>query len=403
MTERAGPTFVDYGAFDYGDPLARWFVEEGARLESMEALVAATGEQLVAHGIPLYRLSYLQRALHPELLGRGYFWRRGQPMRWQDAPHEMLYQDSYTDSPLPLVFDELRTVRYRLEQLDDPPFPVLRDLKAEGATDYVGMPVIFGSGHVEVLSVTSDQPGGFSRQHLDRMYVLHRLFGLLTEVHNLRLTATNLLDTYVGPDAGARILAGEVRRGDGRTLTAAIWFCDLRGFTVLSDTLPRDSLLDLLNDYFALIEASVTAEDGEILKFVGDGVLAIFQPREGRDVGEACARALVAARAARRDLVPCNETRRDAGKPEIAFGIGLHVGDVMYGNIGGAGRLDFTVIGPAVNLATRIESLSRRLDCSVLASADFAARCGSSLQAQGAHAVPGMERPVDVYAPAERE
>lgn len=392
---------VDYASFDYGDPLARWFVEEAGKAGSMEALVAATGEQLVAHGIPLYRLSYLQRALHPALLGTGYFWRRGKPLQMQAATHAMLQDEEYRDNPLPAVFDQKKTIRVRLER-GEPQFPLLRQLKAEGASDYVAMPVVFTDGHVEALSVTSDRPGGFSRQDLDRMFVLHRLFGLLAEVHNLRRTAVNLLDTYVGHDAGTRILDGKVHRGDGETITAAIWFCDLRGFTALSDRLPRDALLDLLNDYFALVEQAVSDEGGDILKFVGDAMLAVFRP-DAAGVAEACRHALAAAKAARSGLAACNEARTAGGRAAIDFGIGLHVGDVMYGNIGGRQRLDFTVIGPAVNLATRIEGLSRRLECPILASAAFARAADVALEARGAHPVAGVDAPVAVFAPAERE
>jgi adenylate cyclase len=390
---------LDYVNFDFGDEVARWFATEAYRITDTAALVQATGERLVAAGIPLYRLSYFRRALHPEWMGTGYFWRRGKPVEALRAPHSLLLESDYLDNPLPRVYAEKKAFRVRLENAT-PSYPVLRQLQQEGCTDYVVMPVLFGDGHVDALSVTSDAPGGFGRRDLDRMYALHHLFARLVETHSLRDTAITLLDTYVGHDAGEKILQGLIKRGDGDSIRAVLWYCDLRGFTPLSDRLGRQALLDLLNDYFGTMSQAVTAEGGTVLKFIGDAMLAIFPVAAGADESAVCGRALAAARAAVAAAGDLNDRRRGEGAPAIDFGLALHLGEVMYGNIGAPDRLDFTVIGPAVNLVTRIEALSRPLAAPILLSEDVAAKVAAPVRSLGRQVLKGVERAHEVFVPA---
>ena len=219
------------------------------------------------------------------------------------------------------------------------------------------------------------------------------------EVQALRFTARTLLDTYVGRQAGARVLDGAIRRGMGETIRAIIWLCDLRGFTSLSEQMPRDELIELLNEYFGSMCAALDANGGEVLKFIGDALLAIFPILDDDDQPSVCARALAAAENAQAALAAVNAARADAGEARIEYGIALHVGDVMYGNIGGENRLDFTVIGPAVNLAARIEGLCRDLGRPVLLSASFVAASGLAAQHLGAFALKGLSAPQQIYAP----
>ncbi|MDP6814260.1 MAG: adenylate/guanylate cyclase domain-containing protein [Alphaproteobacteria bacterium] len=354
------------------------------------------GEQLHAGGIPLYRLSYIQRTLHPEFIGYGFFWRRGHGVDKVRAPISIEDQSEYRDNPLPAVFEHGKTVRVRLEREADPQAPLLRQLQAEGATDYVALPVIFTDGRIDGLSVTSDAPGGFSRQDLDRMFALQFMFARIVEIHNLRATATNLLDTYVGHDAGARILDGAIHRGDGETIRAVIWYCDLRGFTGLSDHLPRDDLIGMLNDFFACMAGPVEAAGGQVLKFVGDAMLAIF--RIGADDEKTVAgTALDAAHQAVGAAERLNRQRQADGKPNLDFGLALHIGDVMYGNIGAPSRLDFTVIGPAVNLAARLQAQSRDIGHAILCSAEIAALRPGRVVSCGPHRMKGMAAAVEVF------
>src|SRR5205814_6238898 len=204
-----------------------------------------------------------QLTLHPEFQGRGYFWRRGKGVETGVRLHGDNQDGEYRDNPLPVVCEQHKTVRVRLDRVE-PEAPILRQLKDEGATDYVALPLLFINGHVDSLSVVSDKPGGFSMNDLDRMFLLQFAFTRIVEVHSLRDTAANLLDAYVGRAAGQRILAGEVKRGGGQTIEAVIWYCDLRGFTRASDRLTRDVVIALLNDYFSAMGEAVTEAGGEI-------------------------------------------------------------------------------------------------------------------------------------------
>jgi len=194
------------------------------------------------------------------------------------------------------------------------------------------------------------------------------------------------------------VLDGAIKRGMGETIRAAIWFCDLRGFTALSEELAGDAVIDLLNDYFDVVTAAIEGADGEILKFIGDAVLATFAPNEGEDEAAAAGRALTAARAAVTALAERNAERAAAGKPEIGLGIALHFGDVHYGNVGGANRLDFTVIGPAVNLSSRIEALTREVGRTVLVSQGFANLHGGDFETVGEFALKGLRAKQTVFA-----
>jgi adenylate cyclase len=385
----------------YSDPVARWFVTEAYRITDTAELVAAAGEQLVLAGIPLYRLAYFQITLHPEFAGKGYVWRRGKGVEVGIRAHADDRSDKqdaeYRDNPLPVVFERQKTVRVRLQQVE-PEAPLLKELKAEGATDYVALPLIFSTGHVDALSVVSDHPDGFSMTDLDRMFLLQFAFTRIVETHSLRDTAVNLLNAYVGRAAGERILAGEVRRGEGQTIEAVIWYCDLRGFTRASDALPRDTIIALLNDYFDAMGAIVTDAGGEILKFMGDGMLAIFAVPTGGEAAETARRASRAAASVSDAMLVLNRIRSAAGEPTVRFGLALHIGEVMFGNIGASQRLDFTVIGPAVNHAARLEKLCGPLDRPVILSAAMAGLLPEGeVQPLGRHELKDIDEPQAIY------
>lgn len=384
----------------YADPLARWFVTEAYKIADTGKLVAAAGEQLVEAGIPLYRLAYFQLTLHPELDGHAYLWRRGQAVQVRAAPAGLKERPEFRDNPMAIVYRQRKTLRVRLESVE-PEAPVLRQFKEEGATDYVALPLLFGNGHVDGLSVISDKPGGFSMADLDRMFLLQFAFTRIVESHALRDTAANLLDAYVGRAAGRRILAGEIRRGGGQTIEAVIWYCDLRGFTRASDSLPRDAVIALLNDYFDTMGNIVTGAGGEILKFMGDGMLAMFPVAAPSQRAAVARRAAAAASSVADAITVLNRIREAAGEPPVRFGLALHIGEVMFGNIGASNRLDFTVIGPAVNYAARLEKLCGALARPILFSAEIAALLpqGAALPA-GRHNLKDIAEPQLVFSPA---
>ncbi len=383
--------------------ITAWLLgEEVRRLPNGPAVLGALGPRLCADGLPLARASFHVRTLHPELYGLGFYWYRGQDdIRIFQAPHGVRDTDLYQRSPMRLIFDEAAPeLRQSLEQDDDAfSFPLYADLKAEGFTDYLALPITFTDGKTHGTTWTSDRKGGFSEGDVALIRSVLPALSLLIEIHLNRRIAINLLDAYVGRQAGERILAGQITRGSGETIPAAIWFSDLRGFTAMSETEDRDKLLELLNRYFDALAGPVVERGGEILKFIGDAVLAIFPL--ARD--DACRQALEAALDAEKALSAVSAEREAEGKPALACGIALHVGEVMYGNIGSVSRLDFTVIGPAVNLASRIEGLCKSLGPNILLSDGFAARCGGEtpLRSLGRHHLRDVVREVELFTPED--
>ena len=386
------------------DPAAiiDWLLgSEARRLPKGPAVLKALCLRLNAAGLPLARASLHVRTLHPQLFGVGYYWHRGRDdIALFEAKHGVRDQDIYKQSPIRLIFERLTDeVRQSLELPNEAfEFPRYAEIKAEGMTEYMILPLNFSDGKIHATTWSTDRAGGFTDEQVALIKAILPAFGLLIEIHLTRRIAINLLDTYVGRHAGERILSGQITRGSGETIPAAIWFSDLRGFTQISERRSRDELLALLNQYFDCLAQAVTERGGEILKFIGDAVLAIF-PLSDED---ACAKALEAAFEAQASLDALNAEREREGEPALAFGIALHAGEVMYGNIGSQSRLDFTVIGPAVNLASRIEGLCPDLGADILLSRAFADRLGGRvpLERLGGHLLKGIEGEVDVFRPS---
>ena len=378
-----------------------WVLREGRHAPSIQQLMDRFCHRLMAAGVPLLRVVCAVPLLHPQIRTIAFFWRRNaENVEVSTRAHGTETSTEYLTSPFAtLIEDGADGLRYRLEQMSPPwPYPVFEDLRQQGATDYVAMTVLFAGGRRNVLSFTTDQLGGFSTADLALVDAVLPALGAVLETLVLRRLATTVLDTYVGQQTGARILSGDIRRGTGANVRAVLWYCDLRGFTPLADRLPQEELIALLNGYFEIMGGAVESKGGEILKFIGDAMLAIF-PLEKDDVSgaSACTKALEAADDALKAMNARNAERAAWGQPTLRCGIALHIGEVMYGNIGSANRLDFTVIGPAVNLVSRIEGLCNRLDRNVLTSAEFAAACGSRLMSVGWHPVKGLNHPIEVY------
>jgi adenylate cyclase len=267
-------------------------------------------------------------------------------------------------------------------------FPVLYDLRDEGVTDYVVSPLHFTNGEFHTASWATRQPGGFSDADIALIDAIVPPLTRVAEIRAYYRVAGNLLATYVGKNAGERVLAGRIRRGDTEDIHAAIWLSDMRGFTRLADRMPAPALVDLLNRYFDCQVPAIADQGGEVLKFMGDGLLAIFPTGHGANTGKVCSAALKAAHAARAKVAALEATEGDG--VGVRFGLALHLGDVLYGNIGSGNRLDFTCIGPAVNLAARLEKLAGRLGRTVLASQEFARNCHGDLVPIGKFAIAGF-------------
>jgi adenylate cyclase len=279
-------------------------------------------------------------------------------------------------------------------------YEVIRSLESDGFTDYVAIPFQFLSGEVHVATFATRAPEGFDERHIAAMMRLCRPLSRLAEILALRRTATNLLDAYVGRNAGSRIFAGNIRRGDVERLQAIVWFSDLRGFTAMSGEVSAEKLVATLNDVFDCQVPAIQRNGGEVLKFIGDGLLAIF-PMGSEGVGpeERCEAALRAVDQAFVALAELNAKRRELTEAPLSIGLALHAGEVAYGNIGGGGRLDFTCIGPVVNVASRMEGLTSKLGRRFVVSAEVAKLSRRPLVSLGKHELKGVALAEEVFAP----
>ena len=377
-------------------PVARWLMTDGRRIVGSNDFLEGFAFCLRQAGIDVTRITTGVPILHPQIFSFSGLWQLGKGVSERLYRADGSQSASLENSPIKIAYDG-RPMRYRLTvPADDREFPIVTDLRRAGITDYIVLPVPFADGTYKALSIATTRSNGFSDNEIALFTAIMPAFSFNLEVQTLRRTARTLLDTYVGRQSGGRVLDGQIRRGMGETIRAAIWLCDLRGFTSLSEVLPRDALIEMLNKYFGPMCDAVEANSGEVLKFIGDAMLAIFPVID--DAASACRHALSAARTAQNALTEENRLRADEGLPQINYGIALHIGDVMYGNIGSDTRLDFTVIGPAVNLTARIELLCKNLDHSLLLSEDFVRTSGVKCDPLGEFALKGIGAKQHVFA-----
>ncbi|WP_315785937.1 MULTISPECIES: adenylate/guanylate cyclase domain-containing protein [unclassified Bradyrhizobium] len=355
--------------------LITWLIDGARSAEEPGETLSQACARLVELGVPLWRVGIFVRTLHPDIYGRSFIWRPDGAVEIGSVDYGFQDSPMYWDSPLSIVVRECRAFRADPQAPEAERYPILMDLRAEGVTDYLALPLTFLDQEVHAASWTTKVPEGFTPEQVELMKAVAPAIARYTEVVATRRTASMLLDTYVGNSAGARILGGQIRRGHTNTMHAAIWLSDLRGFTPLSDRLPAETVVDILNNYFDCQVPAIREHGGEVLKFMGDGLLAVFPIAElGEAQTQVCARVLAAARAAR-ERVGALEYRIGDADERFRFGLALHVGPLLYGNIGGGNRLDFTCIGPAVNLAARLEKLAARLKRTVVASEAFVGAC----------------------------
>jgi adenylate cyclase len=386
--------------------LVRWLSDGGRSARTAAEFFGHTCERLVAAGVPLWGADVLVRSV----FDRSFIWRLGEDVRMSIADFDSPDSAQFINSPLAIVFREAREVRYRPGDPDGWCLSPFDDIAGEGVSDYIALPMVFTDGAVHASIWTTKRPGGFTDAQLDALRMVLPSFTRLGEIFSLRRTASTLLDTYVGPQAGERILAGQISRGHVESMQAAIWLSDLRGFTALSDRLAPEIVFDILNRYFDCQVPAIRKHGGEILKFMGDGLLAVFPIEEDKsNIPEVCGRVLQAAHEARDGVdamrhVSCDTVER------FRFGVALHIGSVLFGNIGGGSlfghiggrsRLDFTCIGPAVNLAARLEKIASRLHRTVVASAAFADACACDWADLGEFPIAGFSRAQRVFGLAD--
>ncbi|HTZ78991.1 MAG TPA: adenylate/guanylate cyclase domain-containing protein [Stellaceae bacterium] len=378
-----------------------WLTDGARSAPEPGQVLAEICTRLTACGIPLWRVAVFVQTLHPDTVGRRFLWRPGAPVEISTLSYAGLASEEFFQSPVKRVYDTGAAIRRRVCDPGCPDdFPILAEFRAEGITDYLASPLVFTDGAVQVVTNTTRQPGGFTDGEIAGLEAIMAPLARVTEIRSIRRLIGNLLDTYVGHHAGERILAGRIRRGDTEAIDAAIWLSDMRRFTTLADHLPPALLIGLLNRYFDCQVPAILQQGGQVLKFMGDGLLAIF-PLDGGAPEEVCAHALAAALTARDEVRALSESHGIAGMGDLRFGLALHLGEVLYGNIGGGNRLDFTCIGPAVNLTARLEKLAGRLGRTILASADFAARCGPGLVPVGEFTLAGVAAAQTVFGRAD--
>jgi adenylate cyclase len=368
------------------DAVAAWLIDGARSATTADAVLSQLCQRVLACGIPVWRGAVFIRTLHPEIMGRRLEWRVDAGISVGEASYGVFESGSFRDSPVALVYRERSAMRVRLDDASSAAFPQLDPLRAEGGTDYFAFPIVFTNGEVHVGTWATRCPGGFTDSDLAAFERLIAPLSRVAEGYALRRTAANLLDTYVGNDAGARILAGRIRRGFAETIRAVIWLSDMRGFTALSDRIEPGALIALLNRYFECQVLPIVEHGGEVLKFMGDGLLAIFPLGPDADPADSCRRALAAAVRARAEI----EALPDWPAAGRRHGLALHVGELLYGNIGAGNRLDFTCIGPAVNLAARLEAVAKQLGRATVLSAEFARHCGIDPVPLGEFALAGF-------------
>lgn len=381
------------------DAVVDWLTNGTRDERFIDNIFAEMCIRLQEAGIPLKRSTLHILIQHPQWLGARFMWSDG--MREAElarVDYDVRERSEYIGSSANEILSGATEVRENLER--DPALgrkhALYDEMRAKGLTDYVAWPLYHTLGKQHLVTFATDRRGGFDDSHIAALKKLLPVLALVSEIRVKNRLARTLLETYVGAHAGELILAGATRRGTGTTVRAAIMICDLRDFTKISDNWPRDDVIDLLNDYFDAMSDPIARHGGEILKFIGDGLLAIFP----LDRPNACANLLRAVTEARQAMAALNERNKATSRAPLNYGIGVHVGDVMYGNIGSTSRLDFTVIGPAVNMASRLETLTKQIGKPVLLSRDFAELVTPEFELErvGQHAVRGFSEPIELFA-----
>lgn len=387
--------------------LAAWIADAGLDGQAEPDLLAGFCRRALAMGLPLARASVIIDTLHPVYEGRVFTWQRDK----QDIKvveygrsSEGEASDNWLRSPF---YHLLQTgevsLRQKVTEASERRFPVLRDFRAAGMTEYLAVVKRFAAsgiiGEMDCVysSWVTDAPNGFADVEVAELQRLIPLLALAMKSASLARIAGTLVETYLGRDAGRRVLHGRIARGVADRIEAVLWFSDLRDYTRITDAAGPGQIIPLLNDYADAIVSAIHAAGGDVLKLIGDGILAIFTLDGPGAAGRA---ALAAATAARRDIARLNRRRAAEALPTTDMYLGLHVGEVYYGNIGSTERLDFTVVGPAVNETSRIAAMCRSVDQPLLCSSAFASAIGeaaSGLVSVGRYALRGVGKAQDLF------
>jgi adenylate cyclase len=373
------------------DALVDWLVDGAPGAAGAPEVVARCGRDLREAGVSVDRMAAFVTTLHPSVAGRSFRWSPDGGIAVGEISYDIVRSEGFTKSPMIVVVSTGAEVRARLDGKDRVhAYPVYAEFAAAGFVEHIALPLKFINGEVHVVTFTTKNPNGFSEADIADMRRVLRPLSRLGEILALRRTASTLLSTYVGRNSGDKILAGRIHKGDFETVRAVIWFSDLRGFTEMSSRLSTREVIDNLNRVFECQVPAIVKGGGEVLKFMGDGLLAIFPLADGDDTSMVADRALDAAEEALAAV---------AALPPLRIGVALHVGELAYGNIGGSNRLDFTAIGPAVNLAARLEGLTSKLGKPLVVSAEIARLTTRATDDLGPFDLKGVPEAVHVHAP----
>lgn len=388
------------------DAIESWLLGDAAMEDDLLTFYESLVWRLVAAGLPLDRTSLHVGTLHPQLFGFAWNWNRADGLCDEvRVAEQALLADAYRRNPLFGVIERGESFRGRTDDGETiKRHPLMAELAQQGIVEYLALPLRSGGSYHNAATAATRQAGGFPAEQLAGLQRILRLFALHVERHIVRRIAVNVLDTYLGTAAGGRVLDGRIKRGAGESISAIIWASDLRGFTDLSEKLAGPDMIAILNAYFEVMAGAVLDRGGEVLKFIGDGLLAVFPFTRFNDEKAAAQAAVAAAEqalagVARLNADPPHELAAMTGWRPLATGIALHKGEVFFGNVGAPERLDFTVIGPAVNAASRVEGLTKALGRPILITASVALRLDRPLDALGQHALRGLPAPVELFAP----
>ena len=388
--------------WDTVDAIADWLLGPALQVATVAQAVDEYAWRMLAAGFPLARLTVHSGTLHPQFLGTSLTWWRdtGQTVQ-TGVEHEVVDVVPYRDNAVLRVIQGGETLRRKVDVADSElDLPILPDLKAKGCTDYLALPIAGAHGRYYAVTYTTDGVDGFSAGQVGELTRISQRIGVVCDSFMQRALMRHVLNVYLGRSAGPKVLAGQIRRGTGEELNAVLWSSDLRGFTTRSDRLPGRQMVAILNALFDAQANAIHRHGGEILKFIGDGLLAIFPIDSPALIGDAAHSAMAAAMQGQEAVHRLVDDPSMSGESALQIVVALHPGTVIYGNVGASDRLDFTVIGPAVNLVSRVEAVAKALDEPIVVTDGFAQAYNGPLRSLGIHQFRGVANPRELFAPA---
>lgn len=385
------------------DKVAEWLTQAALTGENLESVVRGFCDRIAASGLPIARVHLTFSMLHPLYDALGFTWRRSSGLTIEGYRHSGEKPERFLQSPYyHLLTNNLDYMRRRIDAEGPLDFPIFGELRKEKVTDYIAFVQTFGDGSAQGMmgSWSTDGASGFSEEMIGALLRMQNHLALAAKMAVLGKLANNMLTTYLGGDAGRRVLNGQIRRGDGETIRAALVMGDMRQSTMYAEKEGRQAYIDTLNEFFDAIAAPFNRNGGEIMSFLGDGFLAVYPCGRHKDPSKvACRAALTAVHQAQTRVAQLNEERQARKMAPIGYGIGLHVGNVMFGNVGLRDRLTFSAFGAAVNEVQRLQSLTKKYSREVIASQAFAGYSGGEWITLGEEKLRGVRRKLTVLHP----